>query len=165
MSLSLHMSLPVPPQPEQPPPPFVTTHPQPEEPPPLTLLGAQVPGPVRQLETFPAPPHCAEVTLTATELTAFCPVTRQPDFYTVTITYEPRALCLESKSLKLYLWSYRDERIFCETLAGQIAQDVARALAPFWVEVKLAQAVRGGIAIVATARVDDLSYEGSPTHE
>lgn len=115
----------------------------------LSILGNTVRQPVRQLETFAAPPHCQTVTLMSGELTSICPVTGQPDFSTVTITYAPNALCLESKSLKLYLWAFRDEGHFCEALADRIASDVYGALAPRWVRVIVNQAVRGGIAIEA----------------
>src|SRR4029078_10597600 len=80
------------------------------------------------LETFPNP-GVTEVEMTSDELTAICPVTSQPDLYTATIEYRPRALCLESKSLKLYLARFRNEGAFCEALAVRIRDDVAEALA------------------------------------
>ena len=104
------------------------------------------------LETFPNP-GVAEVEMTSDELTAICPVTSQPDLYTATIEYRPRALCLESKSLKLYLARFRNEGAFCEALAVRIRDDVAAALeldAP-QVRVTLRQKARGGITITATA--------------
>ena len=104
------------------------------------------------LETFDNP-GVSHVEMTSDELTAVCPITGQPDLYTATIEYEPDALCLESKSLKLYLASFRNEGAFCEALAVRIRDDVARALeleAPK-VRVVLRQKARGGIAIVATA--------------
>jgi 7-cyano-7-deazaguanine reductase len=104
------------------------------------------------LETFPNP-GVAEVELQSDELTAVCPITAQPDFYVATITYRPRALCLESKSLKLYLAQYRNEGAFCEALAVKIRDDVAEALEleRHDVEVTLEQKARGGITITATA--------------
>ncbi|MBV8080983.1 MAG: preQ(1) synthase [Actinobacteria bacterium] len=86
------------------------------------------------------------------ELTAVCPVTGQPDFYVATIEYEPDALCLESKSLKLYLARFRDEGHFCEALAVRVRDDVAAALAlpPDRVAVTLVQKARGGITITAS---------------
>jgi 7-cyano-7-deazaguanine reductase len=102
------------------------------------------------LEAFPNP-GVASVELESDELTAVCPITGQPDFYTATIAYRPRALCLESKSLKLYLSRLRDEGVFCEALAVQIRDDVAAALeldAPS-VNVTLRQKARGGITITA----------------
>src|SRR5919202_4555533 len=73
-------------------------------------------------------PGVALVEMTSDELTAVCPVTGQPDLYVATIEYEPEGLCLESKSLKLYLGRFRDEGHFCEALAVRIRDDVAAAL-------------------------------------
>ena len=80
------------------------------------------------LETFPNP-GVERVELVSDELTAFCPITHQPDFYTATIAYEPGGLCLESKSLKIYLSRFHDQGVFCEALAVQIRDEVAEALA------------------------------------
>ena len=104
------------------------------------------------LETF-ANPGVAEVEMAGDELTAVCPITGQPDLYRVSIGYRPAALCLESKSVKLYLNSFRNEGVFCEALAVRIRDDVASALAlpPDAVSVELEQKARGGITI--TARV------------
>jgi 7-cyano-7-deazaguanine reductase len=103
------------------------------------------------LEAFPNP-GIAEVELESDELTAVCPITAQPDFYVATITYRPDALCLESKSLKLYLARYRDQGAFCEALAVQIRDDVAEALRldADAVHVTLRQKARGGITITAS---------------
>jgi 7-cyano-7-deazaguanine reductase len=86
------------------------------------------------------------------ELTATCPITNQPDFYTATIVFEPEALCLESKSLKLYLARFRDQGVFCEALAVQIRDDVAAVLEldAARVRVSLRQKARGGITITAS---------------
>lgn len=99
---------------------------------------------------FPAP-DVQTVTMTGTEFTTVCPKTGQPDFGTVTIEYVPDALCIESRALKYYLWSFRDEPAFVETVAARIADDVVFAIAPTRVTVQVTQNVRGGIAIVATA--------------
>jgi 7-cyano-7-deazaguanine reductase len=87
------------------------------------------------------------------ELTATCPITNQPDFYTATIVLEPEALCLESKSLKLYLNAFRNEGAFAEALAVRIRDDVAAALElpAARVRVTLVQKARGGITITAEA--------------
>lgn len=106
---------------------------------------------VLKAEAFPAP-NVQLVTMTGTEFTSICPKTGQPDFGTVTIEYEPRERCIESKALKYYLWSYRDEGAFCESLAAQIADDVVYAIKPRSVSVRVTQTVRGGIAIVSEAR-------------
>ena len=103
------------------------------------------------IETFPNP-GVARVELTSDELVAICPVTNQPDMYVATIDYEPDALCIESKSLKLYLASFRNEGAFCEALAVRIRDDAAQALElpPEKVHVTLQQKARGGITIVAS---------------
>jgi 7-cyano-7-deazaguanine reductase len=104
------------------------------------------------LESFPNP-GVTRVEMTSDELTATCPVTAQPDFYVATIEYEPETLCLESKSLKIYLSRFRGEGAFCEALAVQIRDDVADALElpPDRVHVTLRQKARGGITITASA--------------
>ena len=102
-------------------------------------------------EAFPAP-DVQSVTLAATEFTSICPRTGQPDFGSVTIEYTPGERCLESKAVKFYLWSYRDEGAFCESLAARIADDIVYAIAPRALRVAVHQNVRGGIALVAEAR-------------
>jgi 7-cyano-7-deazaguanine reductase len=103
------------------------------------------------LESFPNP-GVSQVEMVSDELTAVCPITGQPDFYVAAIEYQPEALCLESKSLKLYLARFRDEGAFCEALAVRIRDDVAEALqlGPERVTVTLEQKARGGITITAT---------------
>jgi 7-cyano-7-deazaguanine reductase len=102
------------------------------------------------LETFPNP-GVSQVELVSDELTAVCPITGQPDFYLASIEYQPEGLCLESKSLKLYLARFRDQGAFCEALAVRIRDDVAQALelGPERVTVTLEQKARGGITITA----------------
>jgi 7-cyano-7-deazaguanine reductase len=104
------------------------------------------------LETFPNP-GVSRVELASDELVAVCPVTGQPDLYLASIDYSPTDRCLESKSLKLYLNSFRNEGHFCEALAVKIRDDVAEALglAPDDVTVTLEQEARGGITITAVA--------------
>ena len=104
------------------------------------------------LETF-ANPGVSRVEMTSDELTAVCPITGQPDLYLVSIEYEPGPLCLESKSLKLYLSGYRNEGAFCEALAVRIRDDVADVLELTHekVHVTLKQKARGGITITALA--------------
>jgi 7-cyano-7-deazaguanine reductase len=104
------------------------------------------------LETFENP-GVTRVEMTSDELVALGPVNEQPDMYTVTIEYAPDRLCLESKSLKLYLMQYRNETVFCEALAVKIRDDVAKVLAidASAVRVELTQKARGGITITATA--------------
>lgn len=102
------------------------------------------------LETF-ANPGVETVEMGGEELSAVCPITGQPDLYRFTISYRPEALCLESKSLKLYLMRFRNEGAFCEALAVRIRDDVAEALQldPARVSVALEQRPRGGISISA----------------
>jgi 7-cyano-7-deazaguanine reductase len=103
------------------------------------------------LETF-ANPGVERVEMTSDELAALCPITLQPDMYVATIAYRPRALCLESKSVKLYLMQFRNEGQFCEALTVRIRDDVATVLEipADRVNVTLRQKSRGGIAIVAS---------------
>ena len=104
------------------------------------------------LETFPNP-GVSHVAMTSDELTAMCPVTAQPDMYVARIEYWPGSLCIESKSLKLYLNAFRNEGVFCEALAVKIRDDVAAVLElpGDKVRVTLEQKSRGGITIVATS--------------
>jgi 7-cyano-7-deazaguanine reductase len=104
------------------------------------------------LETFPNP-GVSRIEMTSDELTAVCPITGQPDLYVAAIEYEPDRLCLESKSLKIYLSGYRNEGAFCEALAVRIRDDVAEALElpREKVHVTLEQKARGGITITASA--------------
>jgi len=116
-------------------------------------LGKDMTVPSKELETFPRPANVTVVRFTTDELTSFCPVTGQPDFNTVEIEYYPDQLCVESKSLKLYLWTFREEQIFGEGLAGTIAQDIFDALAPTYCKVTLEQGIRGGLQMTAVAEV------------
>ena len=116
-------------------------------------LGKDMTVPSKELETFPKPANVTVVRFTTDELTSFCPVTGQPDFNTVEIEYYPDQLCVESKSLKLYLWTFREEQIFGEGLAGTIAQDIFDALAPSCCKVTLEQGIRGGLQMTAVAEV------------
>lgn len=107
-------------------------------------------------EAIPAP-DAQRVLMRALEFTSVCPRTGQPDFGRVTIEYGPRELCLESKALKFYLWSFRDEGAFCESLAARIADDVVYAIEPVWVRVDVFQNARGGIEILARAERGEIS--------
>ena len=120
----------------------------------LTLLGRDVRKPVRKLETFPNqhPGRPYTVTLESNEFTCLCPATGQPDFATITIRYVPDRRILESKSLKLYLWSFRDEGHFHEHVTNVILDDLVAALDPIRCEVIGAFNVRGGISITVEAR-------------
>jgi 7-cyano-7-deazaguanine reductase len=122
------------------------------EPKEFRALGKDVRQPSRDLEVFPKPDGVERVTLESDEVTSLCPVTGQPDWSTVIIEFAPDEYCLESKSLKLYLWSFRDEGVFCEALADRIARDVQAACRPQWCSVTVIQKPRGGISITARAK-------------
>jgi 7-cyano-7-deazaguanine reductase len=109
--------------------------------------------PTKQLETFanPKPGRDYHVEFECPEFTCLCPLTGQPDFATVTIDYVPDALCVELKSLKLYLWSFRDEGAFHEAVTNRICDDLVTAIAPRSICVVGRFAVRGGIATTVTA--------------
>ena len=119
----------------------------------LTLLAKKKSRPVRRLEAFPNRHRGRRylVTLVCPEFTCVCPMTGQPDFGTITIRYIPDRRILESKSLKLYLWSYRDEGAFHEHVTNTILDDLVEALKPLSCRVTGAFAVRGGISITVEA--------------
>ena len=108
--------------------------------------------PIAGLETF-ANPGVSHVEMVSDELTAVCPTTGGPDLYVAVVEYWPQGLCLESKSLKLYLIAYRSGAHFCEALAVKIRDDVAEVLElpTDKVRVTLKQKARGGITITATS--------------
>jgi 7-cyano-7-deazaguanine reductase len=119
----------------------------------LTLLGQGKTEPRRELETFPNrhPNRDYVVELKTQEFTCVCPMTGQPDFANLTIRYIPDQRIVESKSLKLYLWSFRDEGVFHEHLTNVILDDLVAALDPRWCEVVADFWVRGGIGITVRA--------------
>ena len=121
--------------------------------PELTILGNTVRHPVEHVEVFPAPAHVTLVRFTNDELNSMCPVTQQPDLSTVVIEYEPADFCIESKSLKLYLWGFRDRAVFAEALAAEIAGEVMHSARPKRVTVTLTQRPRGGIEVQAVAEL------------
>jgi len=91
------------------------------------------------------------VEFTAPEFTCLCPMTGQPDFATIYIRYIPNEKIVELKSLKLYLWSFRNEGVFHETVTNEILDDLVAAVSPRWMEVVSEFYVRGGIdTIVST---------------
>jgi len=114
-------------------------------------LGKTIREPVEELDTFPAPKGVETVTMTSDEVTSSCPVTGQPDYYTVSIQYEPNELCIESKSLKLYLWNFRDLAVFAEKMTADILDRVVADIAPKTCRVTTSQKARGGISIETVA--------------
>lgn len=120
----------------------------------LTLLGAGgAAEPSRTLETFPNrhPGRSYLVSLECPEFTCVCPITGQPDFAAISIRYVPDQRVVESKSLKLYLWSYRNEGTFHEHVTNRILDDLVAVLQPIACEVTGAFSVRGGISITVRA--------------
>lgn len=119
----------------------------------LTHLGQGTTKPSKQLETFPNrhPQRDYTVTLETDEFTCVCPATGQPDFARITIRYVPDQKIVESKSLKLYFWSFRDEGVFHEHVTNVILDDLVAALEPRWCEVIADFRIRGGIAITVRA--------------
>src|SRR5215831_20381818 len=113
--------------------------------------------PSRSLETFanPEPDRDYVIRHVCPEYTAVCPVTGQRDFGTIVVIYTPDRLCVELKSLKLYLWSFRNEGHFFEQATNQILDDLVRALAPRRMTVVGRFNVRGGIGTRVTARFPD----------
>src|ERR1700759_4762905 len=109
--------------------------------------------PEKTLDTFPnpKPEREYEIRFDCPEFTCVCPVTGQPDFATIRISYVPAAKCVELKSLKLYLWSYRDEGTFHEAVTNRILDDLVGATRPRRMKVIGDFAVRGGITTSITA--------------
>jgi 7-cyano-7-deazaguanine reductase len=123
------------------------------------------------LETFPNPypGRGYEIRMTCPEFTSLCPIGGiesdaselallkggAPDFATIDIAYIPDATCVELKSLKLYLWSYRNDGVFYERVVNQILDDLAAATAPRWMRVVGDFNVRGGIKSIVTAETGE----------
>lgn len=118
------------------------------------ILAAMPTQPSKSLETFPNPKPARDYTIAfdCPEFTCLCPMTGQPDFATIRIEYVPDALCVELKSLKLYLWSYRNEGAFHEAATNAILDDIVAAIRPRSAVVTGDFMVRGGIRTVVTAR-------------
>lgn len=114
--------------------------------------------PSRDLETFPNPNPDRDYTISfeTSEFTCLCPKTGQPDFATIRVQYIPDRLCVELKSWKLYLWSFRDEGGFHEAITNRILDDLVAATRPRWAHIEGDFNIRGGIHTTVLA-----SYEGS----
>jgi len=109
--------------------------------------------PSKKLDTFasPRPGRPFDVVFETEEFTCLCPMTGQPDFAKLRIAYQPDQLCVESKSLKLYLWSYRSEGAFHEDVTNRILDDLVAAVRPTWMRVEGDFLVRGGIKTLVVA--------------
>ncbi len=114
-------------------------------------LGKPTNQPSKEIDIFPKPENINYVKFETNELTSYCPVTGQPDFSTAVIEYNPDKWCIESKSLKLYIWSFRDEHIFAEGLANIILNDIVKKIDPVWCKVTIIQNIRGGLQLTTVA--------------
>ncbi|MBZ4203306.1 MAG: preQ(1) synthase [Methylovulum sp.] len=101
----------------------------------------------KELETFinPQPDRDFTIHFEIPEFTCLCPKTGQPDFATITIDYVPAELCVELKSLKLYMWSFRDQGAFHEAITNEILNDIVKAIQPSFMRIQAEFNVRGGI--------------------
>lgn len=117
--------------------------------------------PSKELDVFdnPNPDRDYEIEFDCPEFTCLCPLTGQPDFAHFKITYIPNEKCVELKSLKLYLWAYRNEGAFHEKVTNQILDDLVNAVKPRLMEVEGEWFVRGGITTVVTASHVDENWE------
>jgi 7-cyano-7-deazaguanine reductase len=115
---------------------------------PFGKLGEGRTFPSKQLDSFenPAPDIDYTIVLEIPEFTCLCPITGQPDFARFTIEYRPDHKCVETKSLKLYMWSYRNEGAFHEAVTNTILRDLVKTLDPKWIKVTGVFNPRGGIA-------------------
>lgn len=103
--------------------------------------------PTKQLETFvnPAPQRDFHIHMEIPEFTCLCPKTGQPDFAVIYLDYVPDKLCVELKSLKLYMWSYRNEGAFHEAVTNKLLDDLAKATKPRFMRITAKWYVRGGV--------------------
>ena len=99
------------------------------------------------------------------EFTSLCPKTGHPDFGTITVRYQPEAVCVELKSLKLYYQSFRDEGIFYEAVTNRIRDDLAEAMSPCWMQVVTNWRGRGGIRSRITAEYGEVPPRFTPTEQ
>jgi 7-cyano-7-deazaguanine reductase len=115
------------------------------------VLGGETRGPIgaEQLDMVPWNHSGTDtvVEFSTDEITAICPITGQPDFYELKLSYRPGMRLLESKAMKLYLWSFRDRGMFAEDMAATLLKDLVAACDPVEMTVDLTQRVRGGLQI------------------
>ena len=120
--------------------------------------------PTSELETFPNPARETDYTIRMTlpEFTCLCPKTGQPDFATFELEYVPDERCVELKSLKLYLWSFRDRGAFHEAVTNQIADDLTKACAPRFLRLAGKFNVRGGIYTTVVVERRNAGWQAAP---
>lgn len=123
--------------------------------------------PSRQLETFPNPNPSRDylVHIELPEFTCLCPMTGQPDFATLLLQYVPDRRNVELKSLKLYVWSYRDRGAFHEAVTNQVLDDLKTALEPRFIRLTSRWNVRGGITTTVVAEHRKRGWKPAPTVE
>lgn len=119
--------------------------------------------PSKNLETFPNPKPERDylIRIETPEFTCLCPKTGQPDFATITVEYIPDRLCIELKSYKLYIWSYRDEGHFHEAVTNNILDDLVEAAKPRWMKIVAKFNVRGGIYTTVEAEYRSPDWKGT----
>jgi 7-cyano-7-deazaguanine reductase len=119
--------------------------------------------PSKTLETFPnpAPERDYRIHMEIPEFTCVCPMTGQPDFATLTLDYVADQRCVELKSLKLYVWSYRDEGAFHEAVTNKILDDLVRATEPRYMRLEAKFNVRGGITTSVVAEHRKKGWQGT----
>ncbi len=119
--------------------------------------------PSAELETFPNPYPRRDYTIRMTlpEFTCLCPRTGQPDFATLELEYVPDALCVELKSLKLYIWSFRDRGAFHEAVTNEILEHLTNAVAPRFMRLTARFNVRGGIYTTVVAEHRQPGWAGT----
>jgi len=120
--------------------------------------------PTTRLETFTNPARAADYTIRMTlpEFTCLCPKTGQPDFATLELEYVPDELCVELKSLKLYIWSFRDRGAFHEAVTNEIADDLAKATSPRFLRLTGKFNVRGGIYTTVVVERRKSGWQSAP---
>ena len=121
--------------------------------------------PDRSLVTFPNPNHARDylIHMRIPEFTCLCPITGQPDFANLELNYIPDRKCVELKSLKLYIWSFRNEGAFHEAVTNRILDDLVRALHPRFIRLQARFYVRGGIFTTVVAEQRKKGWRPSPT--
>jgi len=121
--------------------------------------------PSRELETFPnpAPQRDYTIRMSLPEFTCLCPLTGQPDFARLRLEYVPDQRCIELKSLKLYIWSFRDRGAFHEAVANEILSHLAGAVAPRFMRLEARFNVRGGIGTTVVVEHRQPGWLPAPT--
>jgi 7-cyano-7-deazaguanine reductase len=127
-------------------------------------LNKDASGPSSELVTFPNPvkDHDYTVRMTLPEFTCLCPVTGQPDFATLELEYVPDRLCVELKSLKLYIWSFRDRGAFHEAVTNEIIDRLAAVTSPRFMRLSARFNVRGGIYTTVVAERRQRGWQPAP---